>query len=270
VDQLNRKQDDKDRVEILEWLTPIDYAPEQDNFIKRRQPGTGQWLLDSQEFHDWLKTSGQILFCPGDPGVGKTILSSVVIDDLHLRYRKWGIQDEENVGIAYIYCNFNRTAEQQAQDLITNLLKQLAHDRPSLPGCVKTLHDKCKTQKKRPSLEQISDALQQVASLYSRVFIVVDALDECQSGGCRMGLVKDLFDLKSKHRVNIFTTSRFIPEITKQFSNCLYRKIQATKEDIERYLDGQMRALSSFEDWSLQLQTEIKSAISDGVDGMYV
>ena len=35
---------------ILDWLTPIDYGPQQSDFMSRRQEGTGQWLLNSNEF----------------------------------------------------------------------------------------------------------------------------------------------------------------------------------------------------------------------------
>ena len=84
--------------------------------------------------------------------------------------------------------------------------------------------------------------------------------------------MKAIFDLKERSGANVFTTSRFILEITEKFpvGKSLWRKIHASKEDIERYLDAQMRELPSFDDWTPQLQTEIKSAISDSVDGMYV
>jgi hypothetical protein len=47
---------------ILNWLTPIDYAPQQSDFIARRQEGTGQWLLNSDKFQEWLTHSRQTLF----------------------------------------------------------------------------------------------------------------------------------------------------------------------------------------------------------------
>ena len=82
VDQLNRRQNDQDRLAILEWITPIEFTTQQHDFIKRRQAGTGQWLLGSSKFQTWLETRGQMLFCPGIPGAGKTILTSIVIDYL--------------------------------------------------------------------------------------------------------------------------------------------------------------------------------------------
>ncbi|RYP28170.1 hypothetical protein DL767_007318 [Monosporascus sp. MG133] len=106
IDLLNQRQDDHDRRAVLDWLTPIDYAAQQSDFITRRQAGTGQWLLDSPEFRAWLQAGKRTLFCPGIPGAGKTILTSIVVDELTCRFT-----DDETVGIAYVYCNFRHTHE---------------------------------------------------------------------------------------------------------------------------------------------------------------
>jgi len=292
---MKSKSDRDEDMKILDWLTPIDYAPQQNDYIKRRQAGTGQWLLDSIQYQDWLKVKKQTLFCPGIPGAGKTILTSVVINYLYNKFRKGdvqddgnqddgnqddgnqddgnqddGNQDDGNIGIAYLYCNFKRQDEQKAEDLLVNLLKQLSQDRPSLPGCVKTLHESHKDKRTRPSLDEISKALQSVAALYSMVFIIVDALDECQAGSCRQRFLTEIFNLQAKYGANLLATSRFIPEITGKFSRSASLEIRASKEDIKRYLKGHMTQLPSFDEWSTQLQDEIKTVISDAVDGMYV
>ena len=129
-------QHDQEYEAILKWLTPIDYAPQQNDYIRRRQLGTGQWLLGSAEFQTWLGTGKQTLFCPGIPGAGKTILTSIVINDLVTRF-----QNGLTIGIAYIYCNFRRKDDQKAEDLLASLLKQLlAQERPSLPDIVYIEH----------------------------------------------------------------------------------------------------------------------------------
>lgn len=35
---------------ILEWLSTVDYSSVQNDRIAQRRPGTGQWLLESDEF----------------------------------------------------------------------------------------------------------------------------------------------------------------------------------------------------------------------------
>ncbi|KAL1906533.1 hypothetical protein Sste5344_007701 [Sporothrix stenoceras] len=167
LDALHRRHEHREVLEerqtILNWLTPIDYATQQNDFLNRRQTGTGTWLLDSAEFTGWVESRVQTLFCSGIPGAGKTILTSIVVDNLYTRF-----QNDPKVGIAYLYCNYRRQNEQKADDLLTSLLKQLA-------------------------------TLQAVASLYSNVFIVVDALDECQlSGGC-LSAVDGMFLLAQLH-----------------------------------------------------------------------
>jgi hypothetical protein len=104
-------------------------------------------------------------------------------------------------------------------------------------------------------------------SLYSRVFILVDALDEADSHQ-RARFVRGLFALQSESKVNIFATSRFIPEIVKEFASAPSLEIRASDADIEKYLDGRMPEMPCFTDWSERLQNEIKSKIMEAVDGM--
>jgi hypothetical protein len=267
VGKLLRRQHDQEHKTIHIWLTPIDYAPQQSDYIGRRQPGTGQWLLDSAEYQAWLKTNKQTLFCPGIPGAGKTILTSIVIDDLYTQF-----QNESTVGIAYLYCSFLQHDEQKAEGLLASLLKQLSQELPSLPDIVKTLYDDHHEKKQtRPSFDEISRTLQSVAAMYSKVFIVVDALDECQAfNRCRSKFLSEIFSLQAKTRINFFATSRPIPDIEREFKEYPSREILASDKDVRRYLDGHMSDLPEFVLKRLDLQEEIKSKIEEAVEGMYI
>jgi hypothetical protein len=266
VERLHERQDRRERHKedqvILDWLTPIDYAAQQSDFIARQQAGTGQWLLDSAEFQAWLKDDKQTMFCPGIPGAGKTILTAATIDDLTTRF-----QNDPGVGIAYLYCNFRRKDEQRAQDLLASLLKQLSEERSSLPDSIKSLYDKHKEKRTRPSLDEISRTLQSVASIYSRIIIIVDALDECQVlGGCRMTFLTEIFSLQTRTGANLFMTSRSIPEITERFRGSIIYEIRAHDEDVRQYLDG--RILQSRYKLLENHSEEIKTEITKAVDGM--
>ena len=270
VDESNLRQEKQEwqhkRQAILGWLTPIDFVSQQHDFITRRQEGTGQWLLDSAEFKAWVEIEKQTLFCPGIPGAGKTILTSIVVEDLTARFR-----DDKSVGLAYLYCNFRRQDEQTAQNLLASLLKQLTQGRSSLPENITSLYDSHKDKRTPLSFDEISRALQSVADLYSRVFIIVDALDECRaSDGCRTRFLLELFSLQTKCGVNIFATSRFIPEITEKFGGSLSLEILASEHDVRRYVDGHISHLPSFVGRSSDLQEEIKTRIIHSVKGMCV
>ena len=184
------------------------------------------------------------MFCPGIPGAGKTILTAIVIDELTTQF-----SDDPTIGIAYMYCNFRRQDEQKINDLLASLLKQLAETQLSLPSTVKELYNRHKTKRTRPSFDEISKSLQAITALYSRVFIIVDALDECQvSNSCRQRFLLEMFNLQANHGVNLYATSRFIPEITTKFQANISLEIRASKEDIGRYLEAHMRHLSPFDD----------------------
>lgn len=264
VETVRYKLDRKEDLDILNWLTPIDYGHQHSDFFRRRQPATGQWLLDSAEYQSWLNSRKHTLFCPGIPGAGKTIITLIVVDDLSTRFLT-----DSSIGIAYIYCSFQRQEEQKLDDLLASLLKQLAESQSCLPEPVRDLYYRHKAKRTRPSLDEILRTLQTVRTMYSRVFIIVDALDECQaSDGCMTRFLSELFNLQTRRGVNILATSRPIPEIVDHFKGRMSLEIRATSEDVERYLEGHLGQLPSVIQRNRQLQEEIKTVISEAADGM--
>jgi hypothetical protein len=249
---------------ILDWLTPIDYSPQQEHYISMRQPGTCEWFLNSEEYQIWLATSNQTLFCPGPPGSGKTILTATVVDDI---YTKLG--SNNSTGIAYLYCDYRRQDEQKSEHLLANLLKQLSHGLTHIPEAVQALCDEYENRPRRPTLEDFSKTLYSVSMAYSRVFIIVDALDECQiRDGCRQQLLAAITKLQEKCRANIFITSRENHDILEAFKK--HMRITAHDQDVQTYLAGQMNRLPSFVARNPLLQNEIKDTVAKAVNGMYV
>jgi Cdc6-like AAA superfamily ATPase len=176
---------------IFEWLSSTDFPAKQSDFIAKRQEGTGQWFLDSPEFTKWLCTSKEILFCPGIPGAGKTIMAAITIDHLLRTTRS------DSIGIAYIYCNYKEQADQNTASLLAIILKQLAYGRPSIPEPISRLYEDHSTRRTRPSLEEIFSALQSVLRNYSAVYVVVDSLDECPEG-TRSRILSKIRDLQKE------------------------------------------------------------------------
>jgi predicted ATPase len=272
VNELNSRQHSQEQQAILDWLMPNDYTLQQSDYYGRRQDGTGQWLLDSKEYQDWTKESKRTLFCPGIPGAGKTILTSIVVNHLITTFR-----ENDDVGIAYIYCNFRDQAQQTAEGLLRSLLKQLAHQRPSLLDQVVDLYERRGAKVSPPSINEFSSALQSVTASYSQVFVLIDALDECQvSDRTRSIFLSEIFNLQARQGINIFATSRFIPEIVDKFVGSPSLEIRASKGDLQIYLDAQVSnsELPGLDGHSTELREQIiediKTDIIEAVDGMYV
>jgi Cdc6-like AAA superfamily ATPase len=271
VDRLHERQDDRERREehqvILDWLSTVDCASQQHDFFSRRQEGTGEWLLKSDKFQKWLTEPKQTLFCPGIPGAGKTIITSIVVEHLWAKYR-----NDANIGIAYVYCDYRRHDEQKPVVLFANLLRQLVQEQSSLPENLKDLYERHSGKRTRPSTDEISKVLHSVIAKYSKTFIIIDALDECQvSDGSRERFLAEISDLQAKAGASLFATSRFIPEITKRFNGGVLLEIRASDEDVQRYLDGRIpQLLRSGISKYAAVQNMIRREILKAVNGMYV
>ncbi|MCJ1345215.1 hypothetical protein MMC31_003421 [Peltigera leucophlebia] len=268
VDRLNKRQDDQSSRDIINWLSPVNYHTQQDDFLRRRQEGTGKWLLDSDEFQAWLKLSKQTLFCPGIPGAGKTMISSIVIEHLQTKF-----ENRANIGIAYVYCNYRQQQQQKAEDLLSSLLQQLTQQKSSIPGEVERLYEHHRKKQTSPSFNEIAAVLQSTILSYSEAFIIVDAIDECQvSNEVRKKFLSELFNLQANTQVNFFATSRIIPDIQKEFvnKNCISLEIRASEGDMRRYLNGHMSQLPRCVSKDLTLQEHIITEIINAADGMFL
>ena len=69
-----------DRSDILAWLSPLEPRLRHQDIRDQRVEDVGEWLLQTEEFRSWCAGSGgdesdnAVLFCYGDPGVGKTYI----------------------------------------------------------------------------------------------------------------------------------------------------------------------------------------------------
>ncbi|CVL06935.1 related to ankyrin [Fusarium mangiferae] len=258
----NQSRENKD---ILQWLTPSNYSLLQSDNIARRQPGTGQWFINSPEFCHWRDSPAQTLFCPGIPGAGKTILTSIVIDSLEALF-----SSDKTVGIAYVYCNFQRQNDQTAKELLASLLKQLLQSLPAMPDSVKPLYEQHRTKGSPPSLEDVSSNLLSTAKLFSRVFIIIDALDECRAtDGTRTKFLEEIFKLQLHSKANVFATSRPIPEVKDQFQTTITLEVRATDADVERFLRGHMPQMPGFFRRE-RLEELVIGEIIRSVEGMFL
>lgn len=110
-----------------------------------------------------------------------------------------------------------------------------------------------------------------MVAAYSRVFILVDALDESQvSDGCRQRFLSSLLNLQVECGINFFATSWPILRIEKEFEGVIMLEIRASEEDVRRYLEGHMFRLPGFIVQSFELQDKIETNIVKAVDRMYV
>ncbi|KAJ7722542.1 hypothetical protein B0H14DRAFT_3170152 [Mycena olivaceomarginata] len=232
------------RDRVLEWMTSLSFFLRHSDISSAWEPGTGEWLLADVEFRDWESNAQQILWCPR-MRAGKTVLVSMVVN--HLRSLN------ANTAVACIYLNHKETEMQTPVDLLSSLWKQLV---------VGT----------RPSLDEVFQILSSAIGEYSKVYLIVDALDEYPEAP-RLKLLEHLSMAMAVPTVNLMFTLR--PHITLDpfFPGRRVIDIKATEKDIRQYINMYIQRsprLSKHVRTRPGLGEEIKSRILSNVEGIYV
>ncbi|GLA12007.1 hypothetical protein AnigIFM62618_007140 [Aspergillus niger] len=236
---------------ILRWLNDFSYDLDKSFVFDEIHPGTGQWLLDSDEFQSWYQARGQTLLCLGIPGAGKTVMAATIIE----------------------YINTHRHNENlKSRTWICVLQLQLSITKESQELC-RALYGRHSVRGTQPSTREMIDVLCSMSS-DRQVYVVIDALDEIQSP--QKGpteFLSELFRMQDATGLNILATSRFAPEIEKNFKerdDCSFLEIRATDEDIRRYIQGNITSLPSFVTQDQAMADRILKEIPRGASGMFL
>ena len=76
-DNIYNYNSDED-TKIMSWLSPLEPNIRHQGLRNGRFEGVGNWILGTSEWREWRGSGGgadkAVLFCSGDPGVGKTYL----------------------------------------------------------------------------------------------------------------------------------------------------------------------------------------------------
>ncbi|KAF4633629.1 hypothetical protein G7Y89_g4494 [Cudoniella acicularis] len=181
---------------IPRWLKdtspPLPFEKKQQE-IYEAASGAGEWLLDLPEFTNWRDGESRKLWCYGirkSPslnvpytvelntfiaGAGKTFLASVIINHL---LRK-GHSLCKNVACIYIFFDYKKHKSQNLVNLLSSLLVQLLQSRLGISAKVREVYEACEYRRIHPSIDDYVGMLKSQMENISRVYIVVDALDEC-------------------------------------------------------------------------------------------
>ena len=139
--------------------------------------------------------------------------------------------------VVFIYCNYK--AQYSVLQLFEALLKQLIFHRLTSDSTesLKELQD----QGRRPSFDALTAVLKGEIETYSKVFIVVDALDECFPEQAQRDLLDRLRSLTVvSPAAKLMATSRYIPSIEGAIHADVRLEIIATESDIRSLVEARI------------------------------
>ncbi|KAG5817884.1 hypothetical protein H9Q71_001671 [Fusarium xylarioides] len=249
---------------IERWLSLLDYLTNANLARKRRYPGTGAWLLNSPVFQEWKLGTRQHLWLYGLAGCGKTILITMILDYL--------LQLDTYTTLAFFF-DFNDARKQKLEDLLRLLAIQLYHTGNEAARRLDSLFTSHDDGRRQPDTNALSACVDIMIQIAGKVFIIIDALDECIA---REELVQWLKHLASR-KAQLIVTGR--PEIEFQSAipqsfdklNCVQLDKNVVNGDICSYVEATLEQKPDFVDkkLSLSILEEIRDKIGDGADGMF-
>ena len=83
--------------DFLQKLSTLDFQSKQKDAYGKRHANMGQWLLETDEFRKWSEGKAySVLWCPGNPDAGKTVIASIAVNSIAEKFRG------QNVAIIYL------------------------------------------------------------------------------------------------------------------------------------------------------------------------
>lgn len=174
--------------------------------------------------------------------------------------RLYSTSSADEVGIAFIFCDYQRSTDTEHIDLARNLLRMILEQPLAWPAALRPAYESAKRSRSEVSLDEVFRILEASMLVRKRNYVIIDAMDELHTDA-RDVLVPKLFELQKRTGLNIFATSRDIGHISDLFSGARQKRIKATGEDIEQYLSTHMATLPNFVSKNSDLQTEIKNSV---------
>ncbi|KAF2230326.1 hypothetical protein EV356DRAFT_418902, partial [Viridothelium virens] len=222
------------RLETLAWLPELQFVDTQHQKIKTRHPDTGVWLLESPEYLSWIDSHGKAIWCPGIPGADKSIMASIVVDDLRHRFEK-----DNNVTVGCAFFDYAQLDKQRNVDVLCDIYRQFLYDWESLPQELIEMRLDCQRQRNKPcGVPEITRLLQVELARRSSVYVVIDAFDECRND--RASELLDILRSLGNH-VNLLITSREIEAVANHLGTHDRLEIKANRSDVEAYIRHAMK-----------------------------
>ena len=253
LDDLVRRLDDMQNVTREVILSISDVMVGQDHEDIRGRLGSqywnsGQWLLKHNTYETWLESPNGLLWLRGPIGVGKTCLTSIVIQQ--------ALSSAVKEQIAFFYCSEHKKSE--SVDIFRAIVAQFSYDTNgnlAIPtrkwfdqatgtraesGSPSWGARKLNITRKISSTECV-DLLTEIAELKGDHFtIVVDGLDECLDG---YELLEHLETLQSRSsRFRLFLSSRLSLHDDYKLSSLAVILDFDSAKDIETYVKTEVNS----------------------------
>lgn len=259
----------RQKAEILEWLVPAVTLQRHVETQRKRVSHTCEWFLQSEQYAEWQSLHVPVydMLCLGNPGVGKTVLTSFIFDQLRAKYQNHGV-----IVLNY-YCSHFEEQSQTASRFAKVLLRQICQTLDRLPSVVVEFYRKTRHNIEDIMwLQELHDVLRRVLSTCDHVFLILDALDEIEDLRERNALLKVLQYVRCANvKMRVLATARpHLAQLHTYFSCPSVIDIAARPEDVQRYLKQRLSEHPDLELIDDAFQREIVDKLTSSSSGTFL
>jgi len=247
------------------------------------------WILDDDSFQQWrTQDASRLLWIRGDPGKGKTMMMMGLIGELSQSRSPHEavpeapvLTDNPTPLLSFFFCQNTVPTLNNAVSVLRGLIYTLAKKRPDLLRYVLEEYTIAGKQ-----LFEGHNAIYAMGGILSDMlndaslpptYLLVDALDECDSG--RSELLRIIIDtsLARRSRVKWLVTSRNIPEIERHLQPdsrgvkvSLEVKASHVSKAVAAFVEYKVQRLVTVQRYDARLQAEVQQQLRDKAEGTFL
>ena len=246
----------------------------------KRQKGervlnTCGWILKREELSAWgAAADPQLFFITGSPGIGKTMMSTFLINELQKK-----VERAPGKALAYFFCDDKDQGRKTPISLLRSLIWQILLQRNEL-------FDKIKSdfEAQGDTIAESSSTLWRILEGMLRderageVFILIDALDECDRSMRNELLVciRELFQSSSTAQAGKFkflVTSRPEDDIVEELNDVgtrLSMNSTSVNNDLSNYIDSEVDRLAKRKKYTPRVKERVAAVLKKEANGTFL
>ncbi|KAG6977871.1 Vegetative incompatibility protein HET-E-1 [Fusarium oxysporum f. sp. conglutinans] len=241
---------------------------------------TCEWILKREEFSAWgANDNSQLLRLIGSPGIGKTMMSTFLIEVL-----KGKVEKSPDKMFAYFLCDYRYPEQRSPTAVLRSLIWQLLLQRNGLFQHMQSDFEKHKDSRLFECLFENFSALWRIFQdmlqdeHVGEVFILIDALDECDRSTRKALLrcIRELFQASPESEGNfkfLVTCRPEIDDIEFELDGigvALKMDSGEVNADLSDYINLKSEDLAQRKKYSQSLGAKVKKALVGEAGGTFL
>lgn len=241
-----------------------------------RSPGSCEWILAEPGYSDWHTGSGlRLLFILGEAGIGKTALSTFLVDTL--------LRESTTTGdaVLYFFCSHADTRRRNTVSILRGILVQLLSKEPALYD----LLDEDYVVQKAASFDNIDALWRSFTKVIAdprlaSASLLIDGIDECDERSQRE-ILERLQGLPQLHNqgnapgLKIAFCARPTNLIVAHHkglarTQTVHMSREKISGDLIRFIETEVEAIAFSQEWSPDLRQTVEATLKGRTGGTFL